>query len=161
MDKSAIIKYWDNVRRLTLQVLDLIPERELEFRPVDDVRNVAELFEHILEVELDFRNGFLFGDWMRRPHLGATNIIKQQLREKLEREHEQTSRLLRELPEGRFMKLHETPYGRISGEGLIYLAIDEEIHHRGNLYTYLRLMNIEPPQMVQRYGELFMEDKDG
>ena len=161
MVKSALIKYWNNVRKLTLRLLDMFPEEQFEFRPVDGVRNVAELFDHILEVELYIRKGFLHGDWTRMPYFGPISSEKSVLRQHLVREHERTSEMLRELPEGRFIKIYETPFGKISGEGLIYVAIDEEIHHRGNLYTYLRILGIEPPQMVQNYYELFLEDNNG
>jgi uncharacterized damage-inducible protein DinB len=161
MVKSSIIKYWNNMRRLTLRSLDTFPDDKFEFRPVDGVRNVAELFDHMLEVELYIRKGLLHGDWIRLPYLGPVSSEKQVMRQHLVREHERTSEMLHELPEGRFMKLYETPFGRISGEGQIYVAIDEEIHHRGNLYTYLRILGIEPPQMVQNYYELFLEDSNG
>ena len=161
MVKASIIKYWNNVRKLTLRVRDLIPDNQFDFKPAAGVRSVAELFEHILDVELQIRKGFIHGDWVRFPYLGLISNEKCVLREHLAREHERTTEMLLELPEGRFIKLYRTPYGKITGEGLIYVAIDEEIHHRGNLYTYLRILGIEPPQMVQNYGELFLEDENG
>ncbi|HBZ00009.1 MAG TPA: hypothetical protein DEO84_01685 [candidate division Zixibacteria bacterium] len=161
MKKGAIIKYWDNVRRLTLDVLERFPDDKLSYRPIPTVRTVAEQFEHILAEEIFVRNGLMLKLWENVPSPNEACTDKGVLAEMLRREHETTSRVLRMLPPDTFGVFHETPYGQMTTEAVIYLTIDEEIHHRGNLYVYLRLLNIVPPQMVQNYGELFMEDNDG
>ena len=41
-----------------------------------------------------------------------------------------------------------SPWGRsIAGKSMIGIARDEFYHHRGQLYTYVRLMGLEPPDM--------------
>ena len=158
MTKKAVLKYWENVRKLTLRVFDLFPLDKFDYRPVDNVRSVAEQFDHILICELYARIGMLTGIWDIAPFSGERDLSRNILRDKLYKENKKTLGLLRMLPEGQFIKIYKTPFGAISGEAIIYETIDEEIHHRGNLYTYLRLLEIAPPQMVQNYGELFMED---
>ena len=158
MTKNEMLKYWENVRKLTLRVFDLFPHDKFDFRPVESVRSVAEQFDHILVCELYSRIGILTGVWDISPFKGDRDLSRGVLREKLYNENKKTLGLLRMLPEGRFIKTYNTPFGVISGEVAIYVAIDEEIHHRGNLYTYLRLLGVEPPQMIQNYGELLMED---
>ncbi len=158
MTKTAVLKYWVNVRRLTMKLFDLFPEDNFDFRPVETIRTVAEQFDHILIAELYARIGILMGVWSLEPFAGNRDLNRNTIRNKLFQEHEKTIGLLRMLPEGRFLKIYDTPFGSISGETIIYETIDEEIHHRGNLYTYLRILGIEPPQMVQNYGELFTEE---
>jgi uncharacterized damage-inducible protein DinB len=159
MQKSAIIKYWNNVRQLTLKVLEQFPEDKLAFRPTPAVRSVVEQFDHILAVELYTRKGVISDIWDSVPPPGYSD--KNTLSEMLRTEHEKTSQMLRVLPTKGLNKRYQTKFGTLTCEGLIYVAIDEEIHHRGNLYVYLRLLDIVPPQMVQNYGELFMEDNNG
>jgi uncharacterized damage-inducible protein DinB len=158
MQKQAIIKYWNNVRALTLDLLDLFPEHEFGFRPKLEMRSVAEQFDHILAVELYIRNGLKTNIWDAKPATQLGHIEKKSLKTALVWEHENTADVLRMLPDGAFEQLYTAKFGSVTGEGLIYLAIDEEIHHRGNLYVYLRLLDIKPPQMVQKYSELFTED---
>ena len=158
MRKSAIIKYWQNVRALTLAVLERFPDDRMSFRPADGVRTAAEQFDHILAVELYIRKGLTENIWGPTPTPGLGISAKSELLEKLAREHEETVRLLRMLPESAFEGYYQTKFGRLSGEGVIYLGIDEEIHHRGNLYVYLRLLGVIPPQMVQNYYQLFLEE---
>jgi uncharacterized damage-inducible protein DinB len=158
MTKDAILKYWENVRKLTLRVFDLFPAEQFVFKPVNNVRSVAEQFDHILICELYARIGMLTGVWDKTPFSGERDLGRNKLRDKLYDENKKTLGLFRMLPEGQFMKIYDTPFGALSGEAVIYETIDEEIHHRGNLYIYLRLLGIEPPQMIQNYGELFTED---
>ena len=82
------------------------------------------------------------------------------LKDKMKIENNKTIQLLSEVPDGQFIKIMKTPYGDISGEILLQVAIDEEIHHRGNLYTYLRCLGKTPPQMIQSYGEILKENDD-
>ncbi len=161
MTKTALLRYWHNVRRLTLKLFEHFPENNFSYRPVEAVRSVAEMFDHILIVELYTRIGLITGEWNLALFEGERNLDRAYLRNRLYNEHEKTLGMLRLLPEGRFMRTYETPFGEVTGEVAIYVAIDEEIHHRGNLYTYLRLLNIEPPQMIQNYGELLTEDRNG
>lgn len=161
MTKTSLLKYWENVRKLTLKLFDLFPEESFGFRPAEGVRSVAELFDHILVVELYTRIGIITGEWNRDTFSIERDISRANLRERLFNEHRKTLGMLRLLPEGRYMRIYETPFGNVTGEVAIIVAIDEEIHHRGNLYVYARILGIEPPQMVQNYGELLMEDGHG
>jgi uncharacterized damage-inducible protein DinB len=161
MEKLAIIRYRDNVRKLTIKVLEHFPADKLDYRPTPEVRSVAEQFDHILIVETHIRNGLISNTWERSSSFTAEHPDKNLLTDMLRTEHGKTGSMLHMLPSEAFTRLYDTRYGRLTGEALIYLAIDEEVHHRGNLYVYLRLLNIVPPQMVQNYGELFMEDKNG
>lgn len=161
MTKSSILKYWENVRKLTLRLLDLFPEDRFDFRPAETVRSVAEQFDHILVVELYTRIGIVTGEWSLAPFSSERDRSRKTLRDKLYNEHKKTIGILRLLPEGRYLKMYETPFGSLTGEAVIYTAIDEEIHHRGNPYTYLRILGIEPPQMIHNYDELFAEEQNG
>ena len=161
MTKTEILKYWENVRKLTLRLFDLFPEERFDYKPIETVRTVAEQFDHILVVELFTRIGILTGEWNAAALSGDRNLDRAYLRNKLYYEHKKTIEMLRLLSEGQFMRTYNTPFGELTGEAAIYEAIDEEIHHRGNLYTYLRMLGVEPPQMIQNYGELLMEDKNG
>lgn len=158
MKKNSIIKYWGNVRALTLRLLELFPEDKMDFAPVAGIRTVAEQFDHILSVELYARKGLTDNAWGPVPTPGLGYKTKAALLEKLSGEHVETARMLRMLPELAFTGFYETRFGHLTGEGMLYLAVDEEIHHRGNLYIYLRILGLKPPQMIHNYYQLFLED---
>jgi len=160
MNKQTFVRYWRQVRRLTIKLLDEFPPDSFDFRPAPEIMTVSQLFKHILQVEIYIREGFLTGKWEIPEELGNNIFEKEMLKDKLTIESRKTIQLLSEVPEGKFMKIIKTPYGNLSGEILLQVAVDEEIHHRGNLYTYLRCLDKTPPQMIQYYGEILKEDDD-
>jgi uncharacterized damage-inducible protein DinB len=158
MKKVEIAKYWGNVRALTLAVLDRFPGDKMEFRPIGGIRTVSEQCCHIAAVERYIRRGLTEGDWELAAKQKGELPSKDAIRDTLLREHNETANVLRVLPDSLLEGFHQTKFGRLTGESIIYVGIDEEIHHRGNLYIYLRLLGIEPPQMIQNYYQLFLED---
>jgi len=160
VDKKNLMRYWRNVRRLTIKLLDEFPPDKFDFRPTAEVMTVSQLFRHILEVELYIRRGFIEGTWAKAADPAASFFEKDMLRDKLKYEHRRTLEMLSGVPDGKFMAVSSTPFGEITGEILIQVAIDEEIHHRGNLYTYLRCIGRTPPQMIQHYGDILKENSD-
>jgi uncharacterized damage-inducible protein DinB len=160
MDKSNFLRYWHNVRQLTVKLIDEFPADSFDFRPAPEIMTVYQLFKHIIQVEIYIREGFLTGNWEVKDTVGSNMFVKELLKERLISENQKTIRLLSELPEGKFLKIRETPLGNVSGEILLLVAIDEEIHHRGNLYTYLRCLGKVPPRMVQNYSEILKETDD-
>ena len=57
-----------------------------------------------------------------------------------------------EIPPQHFQEV-DTAFGEYEGEisGLILYWIDNEIHHRGPAYVYLRSLGIEPPAFWDRH----------
>lgn len=152
-----MLRYWRNVRRLTIKLLDEFPADSFDYRPTAEVMTVSQIFRHILEVELYIRRGFIDGVWEKSGEPITNFFEKDMLRDKLRYEHKKTLDMFAAVPDGKFMAIINTPFGEITGEILIQVAIDEEIHHRGNLYTYLRCLGKTPPQMIQNYGEILKE----
>ena len=161
MDKVSLLRYWHNVRQLTIKLIDEFPADSFDYRPAPEIMTVSQLFKHILGVEIYIRQGFLTDTWQDPEEISGNMFEKEMLKEKLKIENEKTMQLLSETPAGKFLKVRKTPFGNISGEILLQVAIDEEIHHRGNLYTYLRCLGGTPPQMIQNYGDILKENEDG
>jgi uncharacterized damage-inducible protein DinB len=160
MDKESLLRYWHNVRQLTIRLIDEFPANSFDYRPAPEIRTVSQQFKHILMVELYIRQGFLSDTWQDPEEIGGNMFEKEMLKEKLKIENEKTIQLLSDTPAGKFLKVRKTPFGNLSGEILLQVAIDEEIHHRGNLYTYLRCLGKIPPQMIQNYGDILKENED-
>ena len=133
MDKKSFLRYWHQVRRLTIRLLDEFPADSFDYRPADEIMTVSQQFKHILLVEVFIREGFLTGEWENPENFETTMFEKDMLKDKMKIENNKTIQLLSEVADGQFIKIMKTPYGDISGEILLQVAIDEEIHHRGNL----------------------------
>ena len=160
MDKKPFLRYWHNIRQLTIRLLDEFPPDSFDFRPAREIMTVSQQFKHILLVETFVREGFITHKWKQPDELVSNMFEKEMLKDKLKIENQKTIHLLSEVPDGKFIKTLHTPYGNISGEILFQVAVDEEIHHRGNLYIYLRCLGKTPPQMIQNYGDILKENED-
>ena len=160
MEKSNFLRYKNNVRQLTLRLIEEFQPDSFDYRPAPEIMTVSQLFKHIIQVEIYIREGFLTDNWQVPDEPGSNMFVKDLLKDKLKLENEKTIKMLSDLPEGKFLRIRKTPLGRVSGEILLQVATDEEIHHRGNLYTYLRCLGKTPPRMIQNYGEILKETGD-
>lgn len=159
------LEEWTGVRRGVIDEVENIPEERFDFRPTDDVRSVAELVRHIMEVSC-----MMVGELTR----GETDLTRAPFTELVE-EHgswlrevdgkEQLVDALREtLAEGT-ERLHAVgelhmlaPMRRFDGEwgtrmAWLHHGISQEMYHRGQLCTYERLMGLVPALTRRMRGE--------
>ena len=147
---------WRDVRQGLIEEAENIPADRFDFRPTPEVKSVAELIQHILEVALmmtgeltrpdtDFRRA----PWPELLDLYAAHVrsatTKAQLLDLLGTSIDEAEQQF--LAAG---ELHMLQYiTRFDGEQGTRLAwlehgIAQEMYHRGQLVLYERLMGIEP-----------------
>lgn len=147
---------WSDVRQGLIREVENIPEDRFDFRPTEEVRSVAELLQHILEVALMMTGELTRGDtdfgrapWPELLDMYAGHVReatgKKQLIEMLSSTYAEAERQFHAAGE-----LHMLQYiTRFDGEPGTRLAwlehgIAQEMYHRGQLTLYERLMGIEP-----------------
>lgn len=150
------LEAWSDVRQGLLEELENIPDDRFDFRPTPEVRSVAELTQHILEVALmmtgeltrpdtDFRRA----PWPELLDLYAAHVkkatSKRQLIALLEESFQEAERKFLEAGGLHILQLIERFDGE-KGTRLAWLnhGIAQEMYHRGQIVTYERLMGIEP-----------------
>ena len=146
---EAVLSHWQGHRRLTRRVIDAFPEDKLFSFSVGGMRPFGELVMEMLGMGEPMARGVATGDWHwsndRGPH------PKQEL---LRRWDESTAKLdewWRQIPPERFLETL-TAFGQYTGvcNDLLLYVIDNEIHHRGQGYVYLRALGMEPPPFYER-----------
>jgi len=158
------LESWSDARGLVIGEADNIPADRYPFRPTPDVRSVAEMVAHILEVselmvgELcrpdgDFRRK-PFGDLLREYAAGVSSLrgkdeLLSALRDTLVAGH----RRFREAGEAHLLG----PIRRFDGAEASRLAwmhhgIAQEMYHCGQLATYTRLMGAVPALTKRIHG---------
>jgi uncharacterized damage-inducible protein DinB len=65
--------------------------------------------------------------------------------------HQAAEKIFRTMSEADIVRAVESPMGTYPAWQYFVFAYDEHWHHRGQLYTYLRLLGKEPP-MLYDYG---------
>jgi uncharacterized damage-inducible protein DinB len=146
---DALLAHWHAHRRLTRRVIDAFPDNQLFTFSIGGMRPFGVLAMEIVTMAVPMVRGVLFSDWTvsssRDPR------PKQDLLKLWDETTEQLNALWPQIPPARF---HETltAFGQYPGvaHDLILYVIDNEIHHRGQGYVYLRALGIEPPAFYDR-----------
>jgi uncharacterized damage-inducible protein DinB len=138
-------------RRLTIRTIEAFPEAELfTFVPTEPLRPFSEMVKEILAIESAYVTGIATGKWGFTPP--GEMKSKAELLAACEATRAETLRLWPNLTVERLLTVEEDglfgpPMANV--DRLIY-ALENEIHHRGQGYVYLRMLGIEPPVFYER-----------
>lgn len=148
---NDLLKNWQGHRRLTRRVIEAFPEDKLFTFSVGGMRPFSELAWEFIRMAVPIAEGVASGKWKEFDMSKAAVTTKSDL---LRVWDEQTARLytvFAEIPPHRFLEVDKA-FGQWEGRGVdtIQYAIDNEIHHRGQGYVYLRALGIEPPPFWER-----------
>lgn len=146
---EALLAQWQGHRRLTRRVIDAFPDDQLFTFSIGGMRTFGELALEMITIGLPMLRGVVSGDWNASSSREARP--KQEILRLWDEGTEELESLWRQIPPQRF---HETMtvFGQYTDalHNLILYAIDNEIHHRGQGYVYLRALGIEPPPFYER-----------
>ena len=162
MKKSALLRqrsYFDLVHGITLRTIETLSDADLDFRPQPDMRSIRDLIQHIYGMQKSFASGIKAGrlsDEIENPSVPETT------------EGKAVSATLKTVPDcSAFAKdcyliasdtlaglnddqlavTIEAPFGTFAAWQYFNFMYDEHWHHRGQLYTYIRLLGKKPPML--------------
>ena len=153
---QALLQNWQGHRRLGRKVLDAFPEKELFEFSIGGMRTYDQLAKEMIGLASAGMNGIVTGKWETTPlldHFSNDESIttKQGLLEAWDDVTEQINTLWPQIPAERFNEIEKAfgQYENANINTLIYV-MDNDIHHRGQGYVYLRALGIEPPAFWDR-----------
>jgi uncharacterized damage-inducible protein DinB len=145
---DALLTHWQGHRRLTRRVIDAFPEDQLFTYSVGGMRPFGELALEMLGMSVPMVEGVVTDKWAWSMPQAKT---KSDVIDLWDGATEQLNELWPKIPHRKF---HETmtAFGQYTGvvHNLLLYAIDNEIHHRGQGYVYLRSLGIAPPPFYER-----------
>lgn len=146
---DALLAHWQGHRRLTRRVIDAFPDDKLFTFRVGGMRPFGALALEMLSMAVPMVRGAASGDW--NASISRDPRPKQEVLRLWDESTQELNSVWRQIPPGRF---HETltAFGQYPGvlHDLILYVVDNEIHHRGQGYVYLRALGIEPPPFYDR-----------
>ena len=153
LDPAGLLEILEGNRRLTLRVIEAFPEEALfHYKPVEVLRPFGEMVKEILDIEYDYMRGIALGEWSFS-HICDGVKTKADLLSTCHRVRERTRELWPRLTVERLLTVEPDPFWggppQSHFERLVY-ALENEIHHRGQAYIYLRELGIEPPAFYER-----------
>jgi len=156
---DVFLEYLDKVHRRTMRVARAIPPEKLEWSYAEGKFTPGDIVRHIGAIER-----YMFGETVQgRPTRyngcgkeladGLEGVIR--FKETMDRE---TVEIIRSLGEEGMTRKCVTPDGAsITVWKWLRLMVEHEIHHRGQLYTYLAMLNAPAPPLYGLTSEQLIE----
>ena len=146
---AAVLAHWQGQRRLTRRMIELFPEDQLFTFSLGGMRTFGVLAKELLQMAGPTVEGVATGNWSDFKPVETSSRA-----EILRLWDENTEAMNKHWPTIPADRFHETikAFGQYEGRvnDLILYVIDNEVHHRGQGYVYLRALGIEPPPFWER-----------
>ena len=151
LSSQALLDHWQGHRRLTRRVIEAFPEDKLFSFQIGSMRTFADMVKEFLNMTEPIAHGVATGEW--KPLTGDLKTItsKAELLRLWDQATENLNAIWPTIPAKRFAEVDKA-FGQWENSGVntILYGIDNEIHHRGQGYVYLRALNMEPPPFWER-----------
>lgn len=153
LTKESFLDILEGNRRLTLRMIEAFPEHDLfQYKPADTLRPFSEMVLEILHIEKAYMRGIGLSDWVyTQTYKDVTS--KDGLMKACEETRGETLELWSKISEERLKTVETDPFFGQSPQShfdRLFYALENEIHHRGQAYIYLRLLGVEPPAFYIR-----------
>jgi len=153
IDANTFLTHWQGHRGLTRRLIAAFPEPELSRFSVGGMRPFSAMALELSDIASAGVRGIATREWPAvHPHDGSTGPTS---RDAILEMWDATTAVLEEMwpriPAGRFLET-DTAFGQFPGricDFLLYF-VDNEIHHRGQGYVYLRALGVVPPNFYER-----------
>lgn len=153
LETAQLLEILEGNRRLTIRTLKAFTETDLfHYSPVEPMRPFAALIREIIGLEESIMRAAAIDEFTWEPdrYRGATTAAE--LLEACESVRGQTLAWWPKLTVERLLTVQQDPWVPTPQSHLsrIQYAIENEIHHRGQGYVYLRMLGFEPPPFWER-----------
>jgi uncharacterized damage-inducible protein DinB len=146
---KQLFEHWAGHRRLTRRVIEAFPEDQLFTFSVGGMRPFGVLALEFLTMGVPTMRGMMTGSW--DSDMSRDAMPKAELLAKWDESTRELEQLASTFDPAAFQQTYKA-FGQWEGPGhwLLFYVIDNEIHHRGQGYVYLRALGIEPPPFYER-----------
>ncbi len=147
---EILLNHWQGHRRVTRRLIEAFPEDKLFSFSVGSMRPFSEMAIEFLKMTEPTVRGVATGEWPKWGDYDAPRT-KAEVLARWDQATTALNTLWPTIPAHRFMEVDKA-FGMWEGRGidLILYSIENEIHHRGQGYVYLRALGIEPPYFYDR-----------
>ena len=148
---SELLNHWQGHRNLTRRVIELFPEKELFEFSIGEMRPFYKMAVELLAIAAPGLKEIVTGINIPFQEDSESFKTKAQILAHWDESTEEINKYWNFISEEKF---HETNnlFGQYNFpviQNILYF-IENEIHHRGQGYVYLRALGIEPPFFWER-----------
>jgi uncharacterized damage-inducible protein DinB len=150
---ETLLNHWMGHRRVTRRMIEAFPEDQLFNYSIGGMRPFSQLVIEMLTMGAPGIRGVVAGRWPAYNEIedSIKPTTKQELLRLWDEATEDINTLWPKISAQRFQE-NDKFFGQYEApiySSVLYL-VDNEIHHRGQGYVYLRSLGIEPPAFWDR-----------
>ena len=148
--QQELLEHWLGHRRLTRKVIEAFPEDKLFAFSLGGMRPFGVLVHEFLGMAVPVANQVATGTWGDAETEKPTD--KAGLLRVWDEHTEKIRAIIPGVPPERFhMRFKIYEQWEVTGIEAIQYTVDNEIHHRGQGYVYLRAIGVERPVFFDRW----------
>jgi len=148
---SDFLAHWQGHRSLTRRLIEAFPEESLFTHRLGGMRPFSEMVSELLAIAGPGIREIATGEQAKFKEEADYGKSKQKLLDNWDHATEEINKYWKDIALERFHQPIKI-FGQYDGTVIssILYFIDNEIHHRGQAYVYLRSLGIEPPAFYDR-----------
>jgi len=147
-----LLKHWQGHRALTRRIIEVFPEKDFFEFSIGGMRTFAKLVDELLAIAVPGLKGIVNKEIKAFTEEESEKLIfKAQYLEKWDEATAEINQYWEKLSVEDFSENFNL-FGQYEFpviQNILYF-IDNEVHHRGQAYVYLRALGIEPPFFWER-----------
>jgi uncharacterized damage-inducible protein DinB len=162
MNKQALQaqrQYFQMVHGVTMRLIASFQDQDLGYHPKQNMRSIKELIYHMYSMEKVLALGIKEGKLLQenenlalpesqegKAKLAELNTVAA-LQDYAAECHKALDDAAESMTDEQLKQPLEAPYGTFPTSQFFMFMYDEHWHHRGQLYTYARLIDRDPPML--------------
>ncbi len=148
---SQLLAHWQGHRSLTRRVIAAFPEKDFFEYAIGGMRTASQLALELLSIGAPALKAIVERDEKPYTEAGEALTTKAQFLQQWDDNTKVINNYFAQIPAEDFSKIFNLfgQYNFPIVDSILYF-VDNEIHHRGQMYVYLRGLGIEPPFFWER-----------
>ena len=159
---DAFLNYFERVHARTARLLPLIPKDKLEWRPSPQQFSFGDLIRHLANIERNMFVETALGNPSRyEGHSTALADGYEAVMHYYSELHTESISLLKALSDDALQQKCTTPAGaKMTTWKWLRAMLEHEIHHRGQMYMMLGMLNVKTPPIFGLTSEEVFEHSE-
>lgn len=148
---AELLEHWQGHRKVTRKLIEVFPEKKFFEFSVGGMRPTSELIGELLSIAVPGLRQIVTGNTEEQMHHIDFKGDKNRVLQLWDEATTGINAYYGQIQDSRFSEEVIT-FGQYPGTvwSSIFYFIDNEIHHRGQAFVYLRALGIEPPFFWER-----------
>lgn len=136
---------WDRVHKQSIKVMKVAPSDKFDWRPVSSAMPLGDLMRH-LPLGERFITCVILQKELAEIDFNALKTTEEVITA-FDSSHEECKQALGALTESELGESIDFAGRSVPRRALLQMLCEHEIHHRGQLYTYVRIAGVVPPAL--------------